>query len=104
MADQDERLRHTLVTFYHENRSRIDRGEESIEDLIDRILGQKEVVYAVWLDAKEPRGIGYLVIKGQDLLADRNYIRVRQPDVLPCESEDKANRLKLMFEARLQAP
>jgi hypothetical protein len=72
--------------------------------LIDRILGQKEVVYAVWPDAKETRGIGYLVIKGQDLLADRNYIRVRQRDVVPCESEDKAIRLKRMFEAGLQAP
>ena len=45
-------------------------GGSAHMDEVWKIIDSADVVFGIWQDLTEPEGIGYLVIKGEQLLAD----------------------------------
>jgi hypothetical protein len=90
--EHDRALRQQLVTLYREK-----ANPPLADELVKQILEQNEIVYAVWIDRSKLCEIDYLVIIGEDLLADRSHLRAGRPmDVVPCLSKDDAERMRHM--------
>jgi hypothetical protein len=105
-----EQLRADLGRAYRET-SRKMREEEGLppvvstsslgpdpDPFIARQLAEGEVCYAVWVDRNEPNEIGYLTLKGEELIEDRSRVQSVTTTVVPCDSRETAARIKAMLD------
>jgi hypothetical protein len=92
----DDWLREKLVNLFHEARAKmrelklpdiVSISAFDFDPFIERQLDEGEICYAVWAaDKAQPRGIGYLILKGRAVVEDRSRLRFPKRTVVPCDS------------------
>jgi hypothetical protein len=71
---------------------------------VKKIIAEADIVLGIWQDQSKPRGIGYLFIKGADLLAD--VVAMGAPatyrwNAIKCVEAAQAEAARLMFGTKL---
>jgi hypothetical protein len=73
----------------------LDKADGSFEQVQD-VLDKNEIVFAVWNDAKSPEGVGYTIVKGQQLIRENaasGESRTCKVGAIPCIDGDQAEEL-----------